>query len=62
MTVTAEQVARELVVEARKAGVDPVRVFEPEMVFVRAKVARRQPLAVLPVWCRVLGVRLDAAA
>lgn len=43
MTVTADQVARALVIEARKAGVDPVRVFEPELLFVRAKVARNRP-------------------
>lgn len=49
MTVTADQVARELVIEARKAGVDPVRVFEPELMFVRAKVARSRPS-----WCGVL--------
>lgn len=49
MTVTADQVARELVSEARKAGVDPVRVFEPDMLFVRAKVARMRPQ-----WCRML--------
>lgn len=43
MTVSADQVARELVTEARKAGVNPVQVFEPDLMFVRARVARRMP-------------------
>ncbi|WP_312814417.1 hypothetical protein [Brevundimonas sp.] len=57
MTVLADQVARALVIEARKAGVDPVRVFEPELRFVRAKVARVQP-----TWGGMLRLNAGAAA
>lgn len=57
MTIKAEQVARALVAEARKAGVDPLRVFEPDNRFVRVRVARSRP-----GWSRVLGVAVSAAA
>lgn len=57
MTVSADQIAQELVKEARRVGVDPVRVFEPDMQFVRVKVARR-----MPAWARILQLRSEALA
>lgn len=57
MTVSADQIAQELVKEARRVGVDPVRVFEPDMQFVRVKVARK-----MPSWARILQLRAEALA
>ncbi|GEM_PF-3029112 len=62
MMPTAEQVAQALVVEARRAGVDPEKVFEQEMLFVRAKVVRAQPPGIQPVWARSLRVGLGSRA
>lgn len=51
MTVTADTIAQALVAEARKCGIDPLRVFEADCRFVRMKVARR-----VPGWARALKV------
>lgn len=37
--ITADQAARALIGAAREAGVDPLRVFEPDFAYVRERAA-----------------------